>query len=258
MTRVDKAKVRQAFAQASAHYDDFAYLQRTVAGELMQRSGVERLAGRVVDLGCGTGFLTHKLLQLGGYEQLFALDLALPMLHQARQRLATAAYYICADIEQLSLQTQSMDFIFSSLALQWCLALPSTLQDLHRVLKPGAKLAFATFGPATLQELKQAWAAVDDYPHVNDFCSVAELQNHLQPALWQQVQMSSQVYHCRYASVLALMRELKGIGAHNVSTGRQQQLMGKEHWHKMLAAYPLTDATVFASYEVIWVIAEAR
>lgn len=257
MQSLDKQQVRSAFAQASVTYDYFASLQRTVATELLKQSGLTSLHGRVLDLGCGTGYLTQLLHNLGGFQDLYALDIAYPMLQQARQRLQQQARYCCADMECLPLQTASIDWLFSSLALQWCTDLPATLADCQRVLTPGGKLLFATFGPQTLQELKLAWATVDNHQHVNQFHSQAELQTLLSQAGWQAIRIKQQLYSCHYPSVIALMRELKGIGAHNVARGRKQQLTGKQHFNQMLQAYPLaTNSGIVASYEILWVLAE--
>lgn len=258
MTQMDKFKVRQAFAQSATHYDDFAHLQRTVAAELLRHSSLLQLYGKVVDLGCGTGYLTQLLSELGGFSQLWGLDIAPAMLDMAKQRELAGVGYLCADLEQLPLQANSVDWLFSSLALQWCLDLPATLEECQRVLRPGGQLCFATFGEATLQELKQAWRAVDHAPHVNDFYSVADLRGMLRTGGWGNITLTKQDYQCQYSSVLSLLHELKGLGAQHVLQGRQPQLMGKTRWKAMLNAYPKLDETghIIATYEVIWVRVE--
>jgi malonyl-CoA O-methyltransferase len=255
LTNIDKYKVRQAFAQSATTYDDFAYLQRTVAAELLRRSGLPKLHGKVVDLGCGTGYLTQLLSELGGFSHLWGLDIAPAMLSMAIKRELASVSYLCADLEQLPIQSNSIDWLFSSLALQWCLDLPATLREYQRVLRPGGQLCFATFGEATLQELKQAWRAVDRAPHVNAFYAEADLLELLRTGGWQNITLSKQDYQCQYGSVHSLLRELKGLGAQHVLQGRQSQLMGKARWKTMLDAYPKLDETgkIIATYEVIWV-----
>lgn len=255
-----KLKVQQAFAQAACHYDDFAHLQRTVAISLLEKATPSALQGRVLDIGCGTGFLTQLLKEIGVIEQLIALDIALPMLQQAQQRLAAPVSYICGDAEALPLGSASVDVIFSSLALQWCQNLSVALHGFRQVLKPGGKLCFATFGAATLSELKQAWAAVDQYRHINDFYTVQQLHDSLRPGEWQNIQVTQQVFESRYASVTALLRELKGLGAQSVNSGRKPQLTTPAQMQQMFAAYPKVDETghIVASFEVIWVVAEVK
>ncbi|MEQ1635832.1 MAG: malonyl-ACP O-methyltransferase BioC [Methylococcales bacterium] len=255
----DKLKIRRAFAKASVSYDDFAQLQLVVANSLLHKNALTSLYGNVLDIGCGTGFLTHQLQQMGGFRQLLALDIAIPMLLQARQRLLDSANYVCGDAESLPLQDASLDSVFSSLALQWCQNLPATLQECRRVLKPGGRLVFATFGAETLCELKQAWASVDDYRHVNEFYTVQQIRDLFLNSAWRTVEVDSQLFQPRYASVSSLLHELKAIGAQSVSAGRKRQLTSKAHMQQMFNAYPRGgDADdIVASFEIIWVIAEA-
>ncbi|MCX7087347.1 MAG: malonyl-ACP O-methyltransferase BioC [Methylococcales bacterium] len=256
----DKYKVRQAFAQASVGYDDFAHLQRTVANGVLKKNAITSLHGNVLDIGCGTGFLTQQLQNIGGYQQLMALDIAVPMLQKARQRLNKPVSYVCGDAEHLPFQSASLDSIFSGLALQWCQHLPTALQDFRRALKPGGRLVFTTFGAETLRELKQAWRGVDQCRHVNDFYTPQQLQRLLLNDHWRTVAVDSQLFRPHYASVMTLMRELKGIGAQSVSSGRKQALTTKTDMQAMMNAYP-RDASmdgVFASFEIIWVTAEAH
>lgn len=257
MTNPDKVKIRRAFALAAESYDDFAHLQRTVAIDLLQKSGLHVLHGNVLDIGCGTGYLTQHLHDLGGYQHLLALDLAQPMLHKARQRLCAPVSCIAGDAECLPLRSESLDFIFSSLAVQWCQDLPSALREFQRVLKPGGYLAFATFGAQTLMELKQAWVAVDHYRHINEFCTLEQLQTVVQAGGWQTVRLERQVYRSEYTSVMALMWELKGLGAHSVNAGRKPRVTSRAEMQQMCAAYPVVSATgrIIASFEVIWVFA---
>ncbi|NOT85739.1 MAG: malonyl-ACP O-methyltransferase BioC [Methylococcaceae bacterium] len=256
----DKLKIRQAFANAAEHYDDFAHLQRMVADSLLQKSALTTLQGKVLDIGCGTGYLTQQLQVLGGYQQLIAFDIAQPMLQKTQQRLQGVVSYVCGDADMLPFQAASLDSIFSSLALQWCQHLPTVLQNFRRVLKPGGTLVFATFGTETLTELKQAWATVDQYRHINDFHTPQQLHALLPQDEWQNVQISRQVFRSQYASVAVLLRELKGLGAQSVSTGRKPQLTTKAQMQQMFEAYPKINAAgrIAASFEIIWVVAEAK
>ncbi len=256
----DKLKVRHAFAQAAPHYDDFAHLQRTVANRLLEKSSLNTLKGNVLDIGCGTGYLTAQLQRMGGYQQLIALDIALPMLQIAQQRLQAPVHYLCGDAEAIPFQAEALDAVFSSLALQWCNHLSATLGDLRRVLKPGGTLAFATFGAQTLVELKQAWASVDQYRHINDFYTPRQLQALLPEDAWQAVRVEQQLYRPEYSSVALLLQELKGLGAQSVTSGRKPQLTSKKQMQQMVEAYPKINAAgrIVASFEVIWVIAGAK
>jgi malonyl-CoA O-methyltransferase len=256
-----KTKIKQAFSRAAASYDSVAYLQRNVAESLLKLIAQQNLTGVVVDLGCGTGFLTHAIATTPNskLEQLIAMDIAQSMLYTSRAKLSDVAdklYYVCADAENLPFSSQSLDGVVSNLALQWCMPLNAALADLQRVLKANSPLIFSTFGTHTLCELKSAWASVDNAAHVNEFYSPAQLQLLLEQAGFSDIQINSQNYYSHYDSVLSLMRELKQLGAHSVLSGQSRQPTTRTALNKMQANYPHADNLhITATFEIITVIA---
>jgi malonyl-CoA O-methyltransferase len=255
---LDKRQVRQSFANAAQGYDAIATLQRQVGRELISRLSLPHEA-LVLDVGCGTGFFTQQLRDRALLKNIIGLDIAMPMLEKTRQRLIDApVLLLCADVEQLPLANSSIDALVSNLALQWCSNLDVLFAGVQRALRTNGLFAFSTFGESALCELKSAWAEVDDYPHVNDFFSLLEIKQRMTAAGFVDVRLERQVYQVKYTSVIELMRELKGIGAHNVSQGRNKQLTSKGHLQSLLAAYPVTaDGKITASYEVIYVLAKS-
>lgn len=251
---LDKHKVRHSFAAAAAGYDSLASLQRQVGLELLRRFPLHGWDEVVVDLGCGTGFLTHQLAANPLRQQLLALDIAMPMLAASRSNYpAMRANYVCGDAEKLPFADNSIDRIYSNLALQWAQDLSAALLDFQRVLKNRGSLVFATFGPQTLVELKAAWSAVDDYTHVNEFHAAAQIESYLQAAGFKGISVESVLYRSEYSDVESLMRELKGIGAHNVNRRRNPRPTTKTKLQQMINHYPRQGAGIVASYEIIFV-----
>jgi len=252
---LDKAKVRRSFASAASSYDGMAALQRRVGLELLRRFPVKERDGVLLDIGCGTGFFSHQLaLQISG-QYLIALDLALPMLQTSRSKYpGMTARYVCADAEYLPFATHSIAQIYSNLALQWAQDLAKTFVGFKQALQPGGRLVFATFGPATLRELKAAWACVDDYTHVNTFYSIDEVKDFLHAAGFQDLSLDHVVYQSSYPSVQSLMRELKGIGAHNVNHARNPKPTTKSQLQQMIDCYEakMREGQILASYEIIF------
>lgn len=252
----DKAKVKRSFAVAAGSYDGLAALQRKVGLELLERFPLADRSGVWLDVGCGTGFLTNQLAIRTMGEPLIALDIALPMLHACRRNYPNLiARHLCADAENLPFASASIDSIYSNLALQWAQDLPKTLKGFRRVLKGNGQLVFATFGPATLHELKAAWAAVDDFVHVNHFHAADDIRRFLWAAGFESIDVDSSLYRSCYPSVQALMRELKGIGAHNVNHGRNPKPTTKGRLAQMMSEYRrlMTGTDIVASYEIIFV-----
>ncbi len=251
---LDKIKIKQSFGNASQTYDSVAQLQRDVGQDLLNTFLSENLTGTVVDLGCGTGFLTQTLLPYCENADLMAVDLALPMLQLTREKIGSSVHYLCSDAESLALATNSVETLFSNVALQWCFPIDNALRELQRVLKPDGTLIFSTFGSKTLCELKTAWANVDNFAHVNEFYTPELLQRALEKAGFLHIEIITKCYISRYDSVLDLMRELKHIGAHNVNTKRKKSVTTKTTLAHMMANYSQEKTgEISATFEVIFV-----
>jgi malonyl-CoA O-methyltransferase len=138
--------------------------------------------------------------------------------------------------------------------LQWCDDLDAVFAELARVLKPGGLLLFSTFGPNTLSELRDAWEASDaEYNHVNHFFDPHALGSALMHAGLSEPVLDVDRIVMKYPDVLGLMRELKAIGAHNVTRGRARGLTGRGRFKAMTNAYERLrrDGKLPATYEVI-------
>jgi malonyl-CoA O-methyltransferase len=177
---------------------------------------------------------------------------------RARSRLAPssarATHLLCADMERLPLAPNSMNLVWSSLALQWAHDLEATLKGFHQVLAPGGLLIFATFGPDTLKELRSAFKSIDDAPHVNRFTDLHDIGDMLIHAGFASPVMEMDMLTLTYADLKTLMRDLKGIGAHNAATTRRRGLLGKSAWARLEQAYESQrlEGRLPATFEVIY------
>lgn len=266
--QLDRRAVARAFGRAGASYDAAAQLQAGVRAELLSRLEPFALAPRVVlDAGAGTGAATVELARRYPRATVVALDLAQGMLVQAGERLGLAARLtggrlgrrferVRGDVHRLPLADGSVDLAFSSLMLQWSDALDRALAELHRVLAPGAMLTLASFGPQTLRELREAWSAVDDAPHVNPFVDVHDLGSALARAGFVEPVLDVDRHRLEYEDPLALMRGLQQIGARNALAGRARGLTGRGRMARMQAAYRAAqgrpDGRVVATWEVVY------
>jgi len=152
------------------------------------------------------------------------------------------------------LATGSVQLLSSNLALQWCNHLPTAFAELRRVLAPGGLLMFTTFGPDTLRELRQAFAGLDGHTHVNRFVDMHDIGDELLYAGFAAPVMDMEFLTLTYPDLLQLLRELKAIGAHNVTSGRGRGLMGKQTWRAMQANYEQLrrEGRLPATYEIIY------
>lgn len=240
--------MRRSFARAAKDYDRLARLQRRVGERLLGALPPIPPPGWLLDLGTGTGWCAQVMVRRYPQRPLLLVDIAAEMLDQARRRLGEEACYLVGDIEALPLAEACAGLIVTNLALQWCLSPGRALAEMRRVLRPGGVLLFSTFAAGTLEELRQAWCQVDDFTHVNRFVEPGHLNAALNEAGFVRWHLEQETVVLRYASVLALLREIKGIGAHNVTLGRPRHLLGKQRLQTLVAAYPARSGGIEASF----------
>ncbi len=254
---LDRRAVAQAFDRASTSYDAAAALQERVRNELMERLAELKLAPlTILDLGAGTGHASRALKRQFPKSLTVAADIAPGMLARARQQSRWLRRFerVRADAYSLPFRNGAFDLVFSSLMLQWCDDLDTVFAEIARVLKPGGALLFSTFGPGTLAELREAWGA-SDAPgnHVNHFFDPHALGRALMQAGLAEPVLDADRTVVDYPDVLTLMRELKAIGAHNVTQGRARGLTGRKRLAAMTQAYETRrrGGKLPATYEVI-------
>ncbi|NOJ22574.1 malonyl-ACP O-methyltransferase BioC [Vibrio coralliilyticus] len=218
----DKTAIAEAFGKAANTYDSHAAFQRMVGERLLIQLPEDLSNKTVLDLGCGTGYFSEKLRQRGAL--VICCDLSQQMLNKAEERCGSAGMrYQLGDAEALPLPTASVDYVFSSLALQWCQDLSRPLREMRRVVKPAGQVYFSTLLEGSLEELKCAWRQIDAYQHVNDFISTNQVKIALAQSGCQSHHLDLPTMKVWYDTAFSLMRDLKGIGANHVS-GRSHGL----------------------------------
>ncbi|MGD8688400.1 MAG: malonyl-ACP O-methyltransferase BioC [Gammaproteobacteria bacterium] len=256
--RLDRRQVRHAFDRAASEYDAAAVLQREVRGRLLERLDLMAVTpARVLDLGSGTGQATVALRQHFRKAQVVALDAAPGMARRTRERRGFRRRFsvACAEAENLPLADQSIDIIFSNLMLQWCDDLDRVFRECRRVLRSHGLLMFTTFGPDTMREVRAAWAEVDGYNHVNRFVDMHDIGDALVRAGLAEPVMDVEHLTLTYPDALSLMRDIKRIGAHNVTAGRPRGLMGRRRLRAVAEAFESwrgEDGRLPLTYEVVY------
>ncbi len=108
--------------------------------------------GVALDVGCGPGNVTASLARAAGPDGLaLGVDISRPMLTRAvRAQAGPHTGFIRADAQKLPLRDETVDAVVSIAALQLVPDPNAALAEMHRVLRPGGRLAVMvpTAGPA--------------------------------------------------------------------------------------------------------------
>ena len=253
---LDRQLVRRNFGRAAKSYEQHDVLQREVQAALLERLDFyTQTPQRVIDVGAGTGRGSALLKQRYAKADVIAVDLALPMLRAAKQHASWLKPFqrVCAEATALPLPDHSIDVLHSNLCFQWIDDLPALFSECVRVLKPGGLLAFSTFGPDTLKELRASWAEGDQQPHVSRFLDMHDVGDAMLAAGLRDPVLDVFRYTLTYSEPRKLLEELQGLGATNADRARERGLTGKSRYQRMLAAYETmrVDGRIPATWEVV-------
>ncbi|MCS6998941.1 MAG: methyltransferase domain-containing protein [Aquificaceae bacterium] len=95
------------FSRACKSYEDWAVPQRQTAERLKE---LEEVSGTVLDLGCGTGFLSE------GFQKVVGVDIAMGMVRVYRDRFGRV---VLGDAHDLPFKNKSFDAVLSNFTLHW-------------------------------------------------------------------------------------------------------------------------------------------
>ncbi|CDO36271.1 methyltransferase domain-containing protein [Novosphingobium sp. KN65.2] len=205
-----RERIATAFARAP-DYEGHARVQRSVAVRLAERIAALDLpqSPRVLEIGCGTGFLTRALVAAGIGGDWTITDIAPEMVERCRANLgdAPSRRFATMDGEFGTPEGGPFDLICSSLALQWFTDAPAALARMAEWLAPGGHCLVTTLGPRTFAEWREAHAAEGLVAGTPEFRPVEDFTRLAPAALDIEALVES------HADARAFLRSLKAIGA---------------------------------------------
>jgi len=169
--------------------------------------------------------------------------------------------------EALPFRSESLDLVVSALALQFVNDLPGVLAQIRRALRPDGLLLAAMIGGDTLTELRQAFAAAEAEceggvsPRVAPFADLRDIGGLLQRAGLALPVTDVDRVVVRYDNALALMADLRRMGATNILLDRRRTPTRRATMLRMAQIYAERfadpDGRIRATFDVIWLSAWA-
>jgi SAM-dependent methyltransferase len=169
---------------------------------------------------------------------------------------------VVADLEALPFAAGSLDLVVSALALQAVDDLPGVLIQVRRALKPDGLMLAALLGGDTLAELRESFAVAESEltggasPRVAPFADLRDLGALLQRAGFALPVSDVDRVVVRYSSPLALMADLRRMGATNPLVERRRVPLRRDVLARVLEVYAERfsdpDGKVRASFDIVW------
>jgi len=228
---------RRAFDRARA-FESACFIHDEARTRLLERLDLVLLKPTVaVDLGCATGRGAAGLAERYPGARVLAVDSSTRMLRAAAAGAPKAVRVLGGDAVALPLRARCVDLLLASLVLPWCR--PDRLfAEAARVLTDGGALLFATLGPDSLQEIRAAFATVDDRIHVHAAFDMHDLGDLALAAGLAEPVLDVDRIAVTYADVEGLVRDLRAVGAVNVAGGRRRSLTGRRRWGRFVERVP--------------------
>jgi len=218
--RLQRRVQRYGWDKAADYYDDSWKAQLKRAQDKLLEMVDLKPGEKVVETSCGTGLVTNRAAkQVGSDGEVFATDISDKMVEIAKagaEKLSQKNItFLQMDAEVLKFEDNSFDAAICALGLMYFPFPVKGLQEMHRVLKPGGRVAVAIWG----ERKNCGWA--DIFPIVDQFVA-----SEVCPMFFQQ------------GTGNTLEQSMKTAGFRNIKTIRfHQKLIFKNDEHALTAAF---------------------
>ena len=239
MEVIEQERIRRRFSQAVNTYDDHAEAQKRICAHLVQLLAAYTSSHfrRVLEIGCGSGGFTRLLKQECQIEEWVLNDLCETWQSAIEELFPSAPpLFLAGDAERLAFPG-TFDLIASASSLQWMKDLPRFLHKLSSILSPGGILAFNTFTPDNLHEIKELeWLSAD-------FRIVHEEEGNIALTFRHPLEV---LRHLKYTGVTA--------NASHVWTRGKQERFCRDYQER----FPSADGGVTLTYRPLYILVVKR
>jgi malonyl-CoA O-methyltransferase len=238
--------VAKGFSKAAQAYKHYDVLQRQTAASLLSKAD---LSGRLLDVGAGPGTCFAAFKQV---DQVIALDIAQGMLTTLSQSFPHY-HTLCCDAQAINLAANTIDSVYSNLALQWCDNLPQAISELNRVLVDGGQCHLSIVANGSMPQLQALGFSV------NQFDSLALMLSAFDDKQWHRLDAHIETVTVYFDDLRSLLYSIKGVGASQTNLNGPVPIhLSKSQWQKRLtlAEALRTEKGIPLSYNIAYIRAQ--
>lgn len=253
MDAIDTTVLRQRFSRALNTYNDNAHAQRHISRRLASLLVAEVGSdfGRLLEIGCGSGDFTRALRQ-----QVRAKEWVLNDLCDACREAVLPLFagcppprFVAGNAEEVTLSGE-FDLVVSASTFQWMKDMPRFFVKLAETLRPGGILAFSTFAPGNMVEIKSLTGCGLEYP------TASQLHEWLKPH-FRLMHEEGETIRLAFDSPQEVLRHLKHTGVTATSSGvwtrgRQEEFCRN---YRLLFATGSSNKEVTLTYRPLYMLA---
>lgn len=246
-----KKNVIDRFSQSAEIYDRKASLQKKSALDLLDFCTSSGIKGTIFEIGCGTGFVSKKLIKAFPNNPLIISDLSPKMLALCKKNLIplveerTNIRFKIIDGEKT--QKGSYSMIISGMTFQWFEHLNNSLKQLYSLLEKNGILLFSCLEDKSFPEWKSVLQSCSlpftglALPKFQDIKNIVS-------SLDSDAEITEKTYEVAYSSPLGFFHELKKIGT-GFSSSRNR--LSYKQWKTLLKKWNMNETKI--SYNIAYV-----
>ncbi|NOQ22459.1 MAG: methyltransferase domain-containing protein [Candidatus Aegiribacteria sp.] len=212
----DKAAVEYSFSKAAILYDRYADHHRIIAERLMDFIRPDAAGGSILEVGCGTGILTEKLLDRFPASDVTALDISPDMIDRCRSKLnlSKRLSFLVTDAEEYCRRRNRYDLVASSCSLQWIHDRERFVESICALLPVGGKCLMAIPLRGMLHELVESCiCGARKVMRQLDLDTGEEWETRFENSEMDILSSSTESVSCLYDHPLEVLKAIRGIGA---------------------------------------------
>lgn len=160
-----KELIKQRFSKSLETYKSNAIVQKQMAEKLVGL--IENVSfDNILELGCGTGFVTELISSKYNYKQYDAIDIV-DECQKHIENITNNINFISCDIENFEYQ-KKYDLIISNASFQWLDNPVDFIKSIKSHLNPNGIFAFTLFGKNNFKELNTIISSTPSYYSITE------------------------------------------------------------------------------------------
>jgi len=255
MTIIDKTLIKKQFDYGLNTYSREAIVQKRIANELILELSSFFVPSniRLFEIGCGTGFLTQKIIENIELDELIVNDITNTSMNKIQElidKYDVSHKFIKGDAEEIDYPTQ-IDVVLSSSTIQWFKNKQLFFDKVFSSLNPDGIFAFSTFGCDNYKEIKSLTGVGLEYQSMEE---ITEMLSHN----FKIISSSEWIEKKEFDTPLSVLRHIKQTGVNAIQKtyfGKQKLLSFTENYKHR---FSISRNKVSLTYNPIIIIAQKK
>jgi malonyl-CoA O-methyltransferase len=262
------------FNAAASTYRDYAEVQKYIAARLIDVQKPEAGGRSILEIGCGTGFLTEQIKEkfAGKWKKFHAIDPAKNMIETCKKDPKLKGIEFFAESAEDFLSSKNFqstkpgvyknnadaeykyDLVMAASVFHWIEDLGALLKNIRSHMEPGGEFIFSTYGTLMFLEFYSTLGEELSLPH---YLSKDQWRELLEKTGFTDIHCTEEIYKKRYQGAKDILRMINKTGV-NLKTSKT---ISPKKLQKFIKDYDTThmtsDGNVVLTYDVLYIRAAA-